>query len=323
MMWGQPSKNLEEKYFSQRADGTTKQKPWSRTAWGRGKQPICVTWARWKGRQGCVGGAGAMSAVVRSLDSALCALGSFWGGFQLKVAWSDLHSTKKMLAPKWCRDLYSIILIIIVILIIGAKVEAGGAVRSFSSNRPRCYGSSMALIHLLCLKPFLEVKGWLTVEPAHAHLCLQVCPALCPADRRGLGARCGENYKALLIKAQEQVFHRFVFLVCCILSVPQLRLNMYLLGWGLPSITGFLGGIPEEAEANKKGLGHAAVESEEKAGKTEWVERREVSRDTSFEQAKDRFGLLFNLAWGWPASTEGDVIPLCGNGWNGLITTGP
>lgn len=30
----------------------------------------------------------------------------------------------------------------------------------------------------------------------------------------------------------------------------------------------------------------------------------------SFDYAKDRFGLLFNLVSGWPASTDGDLIPL-------------
>lgn len=34
------------------------------------------------------------------------------------------------------------------------------------------------------------------------------------------------------------------------------------------------------------------------------AERREASRDTSFESAGDRFGLLFILALGWSGSTE-------------------
>lgn len=45
----------------------------------------------------------------------------------------------------------------------------------------------------------------------------------------------------------------------------------------------------------------------------EHVERREAVRDTSFEQVKDRFGLLFILASGWPGSIDSDVIPMCGN----------
>lgn len=41
-----------------------------------------------------------------------------------------------------------------------------------------------------------------------------------------------------------------------------------------------------------------------RAGKVEPAERREASRDTSFESAEDRFGLLFILALGWSGSTE-------------------
>lgn len=56
------------------------------------------------------------------------------------------------------------------------------------------------------------------------------------------------------------------------------------------------------------------MESKEKAGKVEHVERGEAGGETpSVVHAKDRFGLLFNLASGWPASIDGDVIPLCGN----------
>lgn len=41
----------------------------------------------------------------------------------------------------------------------------------------------------------------------------------------------------------------------------------------------------------------AGVESKEKTGKGECVERREAGGETpSFEHAKDRFDLLFNLA---------------------------
>lgn len=56
------------------------------------------------------------------------------------------------------------------------------------------------------------------------------------------------------------------------------------------------------------------VESKMKAGEVDHVERGEAGRETpSFVHAKDRFGLLFNLAWGWPVSVDGEVIPLCGN----------
>lgn len=46
----------------------------------------------------------------------------------------------------------------------------------------------------------------------------------------------------------------------------------------------------------------------------EHVERREAGRDTSFEKAKDRFGLLYILASGWSGSIENDAISMCGNG---------
>lgn len=56
------------------------------------------------------------------------------------------------------------------------------------------------------------------------------------------------------------------------------------------------------------------VESKVKAGKVDHVERGAAGRETpSFVHAKDRFGLLFNLAWGWPVSIDGEAIPLCGN----------
>lgn len=57
------------------------------------------------------------------------------------------------------------------------------------------------------------------------------------------------------------------------------------------------------------------MESKEKTAKVERVERREAGGETpSFEHAKDRFDLLFNLALGWPVSIDGDVILLCGKG---------
>lgn len=43
------------------------------------------------------------------------------------------------------------------------------------------------------------------------------------------------------------------------------------------------------------------------------VERREAGRDPNLEHIRERSGLVFNLAQSWPASTGGDVIPLCGN----------
>lgn len=55
------------------------------------------------------------------------------------------------------------------------------------------------------------------------------------------------------------------------------------------------------------------MEGRGKSGKVGRVERRKVDRDPNLEHVRDRSDLVFNLAQSWPASTGGDVIPLCGN----------
>ena len=80
------------------------------------------------------------------------------------------------------------------------------------------------------------------------------------------------------------------------LSLNGSSVNVVTVGQCLLSDNRFTERDPWRARGSREGLGLAGVRGREKSGKGEHVERREVGRDTAFEHAKDRSGLVFNLA---------------------------
>lgn len=143
---------------------------------------------------------------------------------------------QKTLSPEWWIDLHYYIISLLLFLFLlfqGTEAEAGRAVRSFYSDWARHSGPFHYMALPLCLlKSFLEFKGFLEGENASSS---SPYPPTGPAMRHyallsGGDAVHVEWIIRFLTSRLGSVFYIFVFLIHCILSVPQLRLKQCVLG---------------------------------------------------------------------------------------------